>query len=506
MRYNFSNNKSPKILVIILILAGICWLSERYFFRLDFTADKRYTLSKATKDIIRNLPGTVSVTAYFTKDLPPDIAKVRQDFKEMLVEYYQVSKGKIVFNFIDPSEDPEKEQDAVSSGIQPAVVNVREKDQMKQQKIYLGAVIKMGEQSDVIPLIQPGAAMEYALSSGVKKVSVTNKPVIGYLQGDGEPPLEAMQQLMESMSVLYNLEPIEVNDSIYKLSSFPTIMEVAPTDTVSPAKIAQIERYLSEGGKVFLALNGVEGNFNAMQGTALETAYRPWLEKKGISLGKKFVIDGLCANIGVTQQSGGFTFQSQIPFPFLPLVKQFGDHPITKGLEQVILQFPTNLTLKTVRGITTEILAQTSPNTGLLDPPVTFSIDKQWTEADFKSPSQVVAAAVTGQGGAGPWKMVVIADGSFATNGSGQQAQAVQPDNISLMVNSVDWLTDQTGLMEVRTKQVTSRPLDEISDSRKAFIKYLNFLLPLLITVAYGVYRMQKNKSVRMRRMAEGRI
>lgn len=504
MDYNISSKKSPGLIIIILAIAAVCWLSQRFFFRLDFTADKRYTLSKATKDIVGNLPGTVTITAFFTKDLPPDIAKVRQDFKEMLVEYYQISKGKIVFDFVDPSDKPEKEQEAMQSGIQPAVVNVREKDQMKQQKVFLGAIIRMNDQSDVIPLIQPGAAMEYALSSGIKKVSVSNKPVIGYLQGQGEPPLEAMQQLHESMSILYNLEPITLNDSIYNLSAYPTIMEVAPADSISPARLAQLDRYLSEGGKLLLALNGVDGNFQSMQGTVKQTNYRAWLEKRGVILGKKFVIDGLCANIGVTQQSGGYTFQSQIPFPFLPLIKQFKEHSITRGLEQVILQFPTNLTFKPVNGVTTEILAQTSPNSGLLDPPVTFSIDKQWTEADFRSPAQTVAAVVTGPAGNKQWKMVVISDGSFATNGVGQQAQQVQPDNISFMANAVDWLTDQTGLMDLRTKQVTARPLDNISESRKIFIKYLNFLLPLALAIGYGLYRNQRNHNIRMRRMQPG--
>ncbi|MHC1707252.1 MAG: GldG family protein [Bacteroidales bacterium] len=502
----YKNRIKSSILLVIVIIIGICWLSERYFIRLDFTADKRYTLSKATKDIIRNLPGTISITAYFTEDLPPDIAKVRQDFKEMLVEYYQVSKGKVVFNFIDPNENEGKEQEAIASGIQPAVVNVREKDQMKQQKIYLGAIIKMNDQSDVIPLIQPGAAMEYALSTGIKKVSVTNKPVIGYLQGDGEPPLEAMQQLMESMSVLYNLEPVEIHDSVYNLSEYPTLMEVDPVDSVSPAKLAQLDRYFSEGGNLILAVKGVEGNFNAMQGLVKETAYRSWLEKKGVILGKKFVIDGLCANIGVTQQTGGFTFQSQIPFPYLPLIKNFSEHPITRGMEQLILQFPTNLSFKPIKGISTEVLALTSDNSGLLEAPLTLSIDREWTDKDFGAAGQNVAAVVKGPEGADQWKMVVIAEGSFATNGTGQQAQAVQPDNISLMVNSVDWLSDQTGLMELRTKQVTSRPLDEVSDSRKAFIKYLNFLLPLILALGYGLYRHQRNKNIRMRRMQAGII
>ncbi|HRY33863.1 MAG TPA: Gldg family protein [Bacteroidales bacterium] len=496
---------SSNLLALVLVLAAVAWLSNRWFFRLDFTADKRYTLSEATKDIIGNLQGNVSIRAFFTKDLPPDIARVRQDFREMLVEYYQLSNGKIVFDIIDPSDKPLDEQEAVNSGIQPAVVNVREKDQVKQQKVYLGAVIRMGNESEVIPLIQPGAAMEYALSSAIKKVSVINKPVIGFLQGQGEPGLAEMQQLVESMSVLYKLEPVNLPDSIYTLGRYPTLMLVAPTDSFSPAKLGQLDRYLREGGRLFMALNGVQGDFQSMQGNVLENGLREWLKKKGLQLGSQFLVDAQCANIGVTQQSGGFTFQSQIPFPYFPMINQFTDHPITRGLESVVLQFPVSITVAPGTAGQAEVLATTSPQTGQLDPPIFFSIDRQWTQADFKAGAQPVAVVLNMKGDT-EGKLVLVSSGDFATNGSGQQAQQVQPDNVSLMSNAIDWLSDQSGLMELRTKQVTSRPLDAVTDSHKAFLKYLNFLLPLILVLGYGLYRMQKNKRIRTRRMNYGMI
>ncbi len=495
---------TSNILLTIVVLAGICWVSTLFFFRLDFTADKRYTLDPSTRDLIKNLQGNVSITAFFTNDLPPDIAKVKTDFKEMLSEYGQLSRGKINFRFTDPSLSQEEEQSALSSGIQPMVVNVREKDQVKQQKVYLGATLQHGEQSEVIPFIQPGAAMEFALSSAIKKISVTNKPVVGFLQGHGEPDLSAMPQLLEQLSVLYQVEPVTLTDSTYDLAGIPSLMVVAPTDTFTPVELSYLDRYLSEGGKMLMAVNGVEANTSSMQGSVLETGMREWLDKKGLVLGKKFIIDAQCANVGVTQQQGGFTFQTQIPFPYFPQVNDFEDHPITKGLESVMLQFPANITEKSVPGIKTRILARTSDKSGSFPAPLTIKVDNAWTDNDFKSPPQSVVALSEGNTAGKPWKLVLISSGDFATNGSGQRAQEVPQDNISLMANSIDWLTDQTGLMELRTKQVTSRPLDPVSEERKLFIKYLNFLLPLILVLAYGIFRIQKSRNTRMRRMTPG--
>jgi ABC-type uncharacterized transport system involved in gliding motility auxiliary subunit len=99
--------------------------------------------------------------------------------------------------------------------------------------------------------------------------------------------------------------------------------------------------------------------------------------------------------------------------------------------------------------------------------------------------------------------MVVIGDGNFAVNGAGQQAQQINADNVNLMVNAIDWLTDDTGLIELRTKGVTNRPLDQLEDGRKTFLKYLNFLLPILLIIFYGIVRSQRNRALRYKRMQE---
>jgi hypothetical protein len=71
------------------------------------------------------------------------------------------------------------------------------------------------------------------------------------------------------------------------------------------------------------------------------------------------------------------------------------------------------------------------------------------------------------------------------------------------MVNSIDWLSDDTGLIELRTKGVSSRPIDELEDGRRSFLKYLNFLLPIALILVYGFIRGQKSKNMRLRRMQE---
>lgn len=97
-------------------------LSQRFFYRLDLTKGGQYTLSKATKDILKDLDSPVTVTAYFSEDLPPDLQNIRRDFQDMLVEYRNASKSMVDYEFIHPAGE-EKEQEALENGVRPVMID-----------------------------------------------------------------------------------------------------------------------------------------------------------------------------------------------------------------------------------------------------------------------------------------------------------------------------------------------------------------------------------------------
>jgi gliding-associated putative ABC transporter substrate-binding component GldG len=487
-------------LLIIGILVLINILSNTFFLRLDFTEDKRYTLNKATKNILREVKEPVTVTAYFSKDMPTELNKVRRDFKEILIEYSNRSKKRVVYEFVNPSENDQSEQKAMQAGVQPVVVNVREKDEMKQQKVFIGAVIKMGERSEIIPLIQPGMAMEYALTAAIKKLSVTEKPYIGLAQGHGEPSLAGINQAYSALDVLYNVEPVYMTDSTYTLNKYKTLAIIGTKDSIHQKQLQQLDRFLSEGGNLFIAVSHVDANFQNLMGTTLKTGLETWLMKKGIKIEDNFVIDDQCNTIGVQQQ--GIPFPFQVKFPYLPIISKFPKHPITEGIKAVILQFASSITYTGDSTKSFIRLAETSEKSGTQPAPVYFNINKQWTDADFPLKNITVAAAIVPKKAKGG-KIIIISNGTFAVNGEGQQQQQQQinPDNVNLMVNSIDWLSDETGLIDLRSKGAKLRPLDQIEDGKKTFLKYLNFLLPILIIVGYGIYRMNRNRNIRLKRM-----
>lgn len=503
---NKKNTATISLIVLIGIVILINLFVDRFFFRLDFTEDQRYTLSNATENILESLEEPVTVTAYFSEELPPNIAKIRRDFKELLVEYSSVSGGNVLFEFVDPAKDEETEQKAMQAGIQPVYLDVRDKDQAMQKKAFLGAVIQSGEQEkEVIPYIQPGAAMEYALSSSIKKISVIDKPVIGFLQGHGEPSLQAFMQVMQQLMVLYDIRPVRLPDTSFTdLSEYKTIAIVAPKDSLNPNHLRQLDNYMESGGNLVVAINRVQGDLSTASGSTINTGLENWLMSMGITVENNFVTDAQCGQVTV-QTNSPFNFVKS--FPYLPVFTNFNEHPVTQGLEQVMMQFVSSITFNNDSSIEFTPLVYSSETAGTQPPPLYFDIEKDWTEADFPLSNLVVAATFTGKlTGKGNSKMVVIGDGDFPVNGEGQNARQIQADNASLLVNSIDWLTDETGLIDLRTKGVTARPIDQVEDSTKTLLKWLNFLLPVILFVVYGFLRMQRKRNSRVKRMEEGYI
>jgi gliding-associated putative ABC transporter substrate-binding component GldG len=473
--------------------------------RFDLTEDDRFTLSLPTEKLVQNLDELITVKAYFSENLPQNIISTKKDFKDLLIEYSNASNGNFVYEFVD-LKDEKAENEAIQNGIRPILIDIREKDQIKQQKSFLGAVILKGNQKEPIPVIQPGVSMEYNLSSAIKKLTITEKPKIAYLQGHQESPLADIGEVNENLSNFYTIEPIDlVSQQLTK--DYKTLMIVNPKDTIDQNELFQIEQYYNNGGNVFIALNSVEGDFKTLTGKINYTGLDSWLIKEGIEVKNEFVVDENCSSVSVQQQQGFFNFVTQVKFPYIPLVSNYSGHVITKGLETIYFPFVSYFNIKedSSANSQTKGIIFTSNKSGAISPPLYFNIEKKWTTADFPLNNLSLAVIKERKDISGnKIRIVAIGDGDFMVNQKTQQGnQQLPPNHLNLALNSIEWLTDQTGLIAVRNKGVNNRPINPLEDGTKTMIKYFNFLFPIFLAIGFGFFRFQMNSRIRLKRMAD---
>ncbi|MBI9056286.1 MAG: GldG family protein [Labilibaculum sp.] len=501
--------KRKNIIYSSLVVAGLLiilnFIASVFFLRADFTEDKRYTLDRSTKRILREVEKPIIMTLYVSENLPPDVNRTVQDLKSLLTEYNHYSKRKINFEYVNPNANEELEKEAIEAGINPVPLEVREKDQIKVQRVFLGMSIQVGDQSEIIPLIKPGIVMEYTLSTLIKRLTIKNKPKVGYIIGHGEPELAKMEQAIKELSILYDIEPVSLL-SQSNLTDYKSLLLIGPMATISTSQFRRLDNYLAQGGNLFIAIERVNGMLNDGIGVSVDTGLEKWLLLKGIHVDDSFIVDKKCGTVTVHQQ-GYFSFPQQINFPFLPVISNFSNHSITDGLETVVLQFASPISYLGDTLLEYKPLAYTSSISGKLKAPISFNIGRVWRTHDFLFPELTVAATLKGKmGGEKEARICVIGDGNFIVNGTGANKIAIQQDNINFMANSIDWLSDDSGLMSLRTKGISSRPLNQITDGKVFMLKYLNFLLPLVLLITYGLIRFRRRSLRRSKRMKPGFI
>ncbi len=517
----FLANRREAILQVLLIagsLIALTYTANQFLWRADLTENDRYTLAGASRDIAQNLEDPVTVTAYFSADLPARFGRTKDEFRALLQEFRAAADGNVEFTFVNPGDNEENAKKARQAGIRPISISVREQNEMTQKRAYLGAVFQYQGQREVIPFVEPGSSLEYNIASTMRKFTRDQTSVLGVLQGHGEPSLEEMSQLRDALQDRYELQTISGVDTTGVPADVDVLLVARPENELSTETALAIDQYVMRGGSVVFALNRAQTNMRFGQARPLTTGLEPVLDAYGVPIQPNLVRDRNAGVVRVQQQRGGFRTVNRIPYPYTPKIANFSDHPISDGLDQIVFRFVSALdTTKVDSSAQLSVLAHSSNQSAGASLPANIRPQQEWTAADFSEASLPVAGLLEGTFSSAfagvdtlsvertrspETEMIVIGDGDFIVNGSGQRGQQQQrlPEgNINLLANSIDYLADDTGLLSLRTQRVTSRPLEQISPTTQTILKYLNVLLPILLVIGYGLVRYRRNRARRRR-------
>jgi gliding-associated putative ABC transporter substrate-binding component GldG len=501
--------------LLLGILLVVNLISTQIFTRLDLTEGKVFTLSKASRDLVRNLDNKLVAKAYFSKDLPPPYNNNKTYLRDQLDDYKAYSGGNFSFEFVDPGSDSVLEKQAQNYSIPPMQINSLEKDKVELKKVYMGLVFLYQDKHETLPAIQQIDGLEYDISSTIKRLTAKDRTKVAFLQGYGCPEFyREMNNLRTVLERNYEVRSITLNRNQVVPAEIDILMVVGPTEDLDDWAKFAVDQFIMRGGKVAFLLNKVSAELQTSQARPAPLRIDDWTSNYGFKINNDLVLDRKCGMINVQQRMGFFTMSNAVNYPFFPQISAFNQNsPIVKDLESMVLFFPSTIdtTLAKEKGVTITPLAFTSDNSMLQRGRYDINPMQQFNAALMKEGPFPLAATITGSFKSyfenrsvprgdttvpasqltvmsdGPeTRLIVIGDSHLALD-----TYASDPSNIAFLLNAVDWLALDEGLIQIRTRGVTNRPLAEVSEGVKTTVKYANILGPASLVILFGVIRWQ---------------
>lgn len=497
MKRDWTSRSSILLFGLIIVVVNLIGLN--LFTRVDLTDDGVYSLSEASIDLVSNLDDPVTVTAFFTSDLPAPYSSNSRFLKDKLDDYGAYGGGNFQYRFIDPKDDEELRNEAMSYQIPPVQIQVIESDNVLLKNAFMGVVIEYGGERESIPVVQDLSSLEYDLTSAMRRLTRETTPRVGFLSGHGESvPEENMQNFNQRLGRNYTVETISATE----LASNPptALMIVAPADTIPTSDLRNIDSYIQNGGRVGFLLNRIKADLQNGQAFTLHTGLDSFLVSYGMGLSENLVMDRQSSMVTMQRRQGFFNVQQQIPYPFFPVTNRFSkENMMVSRLRDVVFYFVSTIDTSLVlpEGVVGENLVYSSSRSSLQQG--FFFIQPMVEQAQLSGGPFVLASAFRGEFPSAfePGKrslstrMVLVGDGDFIN----ESLVGAIPGNIEFGLNIVDWLVQDEALLSIRAKKIAPRALREVSAGLKPWIKYGNMLAPVAFVMLFGLIRWRGKKN-----------
>ncbi|UCE20225.1 MAG: GldG family protein, partial [Gemmatimonadota bacterium] len=233
-RGQFDINSATTLLLVAGIVVILNLFSLNVFRRLDLTEGHLFSLSKASKETVRNLDDKLVVKAYFSDDLPSPYNNQSRYLRDQLDEYKAYSKGKFQYEFIDPGSEEKLEREAQSYRIPPLQVNVVANDKIEIKQVYMGLVMLYEDKSEVMPVIKSVQGLEYDLTAAVKRITSEELMTVGFLTGHDEPEMTTdLNTVTGSLQRQYTLTQVDLSAGNTIPEEIAVLVVVSPQTPLS---------------------------------------------------------------------------------------------------------------------------------------------------------------------------------------------------------------------------------------------------------------------------------
>ena len=403
------------LIFLLLILFAINFFAAIFHSRFDLTREKRYTLSPATKNLLRNLDDEVRIDVFFKGNYPAGFKKIVNSVQEFLQEAREYAHGRMRINYSDPLKEfvddslAKHFKDSMDYfyGIAPYTIQAPTKvgDELSLKQVLPGAIIHYKDTSIGVNLFRGirsygteqeqlaalyndvEATLEYKFASAIQKVTSTTKPLVGYALGNGESWGYNVNDAVRTLIHDYKFDTINLRLAPYIPTAFNAIVILKPTQPFTDADKLKIDQYVMHGGKIFWMIDNMYAEFDSLSKAEGFIAFDRGLNledilfRYGARLNENLLQDMQCDKLGQIDQK---TQQTRlVDWPFFPILNGT-NHAISKNLDGVRAMFPNTLDTVKAEGIKKTFLLRSSPNARVLPAPAKVDFEFMQIAPDMK--------------------------------------------------------------------------------------------------------------------------
>ncbi|MEP6614965.1 MAG: gliding motility-associated ABC transporter substrate-binding protein GldG [Ginsengibacter sp.] len=564
-------------LPVLLILLLINFTAARIHTRFDLTKEKRFTVSRPVKRMLAMINDVISIDVFLKGEYPSGFKRLASSTEELLYEFKETAGEKIQYHFIGPDEQMEGTSrtyaDTLASlGIDPINLKVQLKSGEQSQYVYPAALVKYKGRTEAVSLY-PGtrilitppelnsaeALLEYKFANAIEKITQTNKAMVGYAIGNGEPIPGALNTFDLVENVLkkeYSLFSLDINKHPFIPDTFKLLVIVKPSISFTEDEKLKIDQYVMRGGKIIWCIDRLNAEADSLRLKNQVIAYdrnlnlEDLLFKYGVRINPDLIMDLQCDFLpfAVNGQTGDGGASAQAQFEFLhwnyfPLFESKSNHPINKNIGLVAGRFVNSIDTVQSPNLTKTILLSSSSNSRAITAPALISGEENRNapeDAAFKMKNIPAAVLLEGKftslyanripasvidsmarygetfqtSSIADNKMIVISDGDLVLNGVSQgqplpmgvnqftigTQYQYQFSNKEFVENSLEYLLNNSGLSEAKNKDYVLRLLDgKKVNEQKTYWLLFDIAMPVFLVFIFAVIYQwwRKSKYVR---------
>jgi gliding-associated putative ABC transporter substrate-binding component GldG len=538
--------KNTVVLIIGVITTNV--LGSFFYTRFDLTKDKRYTLSQTSIDILKNTKEPLYIDVFLEGNLPGEFKRLQNETKQILDEY-QSHNSNVIYQFINPLENPDEASENIKKfeqrGLTSVNIAANENGKKIQQIVYPWAIATYKDKSTKLSLLKNKLGvsageninnsvqhLEYAFSNAFYKISTEKKKKIAVLKGNGEIEDIFKADFLKEIRENYFIAPFTLdsvakspNKTLADLKTYDLAILTKPKEAFTDQEKMVLDQYIINGGKTLMLVETVNIDMENLSKTgksiafAIDLGLNDLFFKYGFRINPLLIKDMQCAPIALaTGNKGNQTQYTKFPWLFAPYIVPDSHHPVVNNIDGLKFDFVNPIdTIK--NNIKKTILLHSSPYSKKVGTPLDIDlkiVNQQPNQDEYSDGNLPISILLEGkfksvfQNRVLPFedstfktegkttKMIVVSDGDIIKNQLDDKGNPLELgfdkwtnsmySNKEFMMNCVNYLLDDTGLINIRSKEVNLPLLDKEKVSENYTATQLQtVLLPLVMIMLFGL-------------------